>query len=126
MQANPFTGFNFPFRHARPQISQENAASLLATASKQTNKSLGFTGVFENSQGKSGLFTLSNPSFRWGSSLRNWRYCPSPSPIFHLLSSISHPSCILYTESSESFSCILFTECSESWTADSLARTVDT
>ena len=49
-----------------------------------------------------------------------------PSSIFHLLSSISHPSCILSSECSESFSCIWYTESSESWTASSLARMVDT
>src|SRR6266581_2245582 len=47
-----------------------------------------------------------------------------PSSIFHLLSSISHPSCILFTECSESFSCIWYTESSESWTTASLARIV--
>jgi len=47
------------------------------------------------------------------------------SAIFHLPSPISHPSCILYTESSESFSCILYTEFSESWTAASFACMVD-
>ena len=47
------------------------------------------------------------------------------SSLFPLPSPISHPSCILYTESSESFSCILYTEFSESWTAASLARMVD-
>jgi len=51
---------------------------------------------------------------------------PETPPIIHLLSSISHPSCILYIESSESFSCILDIECSESWTAASLAPMVDT
>src|SRR5438046_10681097 len=50
---------------------------------------------------------------------------PCPPPLFHLLSSISHPSCISCTESSESFSCILYTEVSESWTAALLARMVD-
>src|SRR6266516_4163234 len=50
---------------------------------------------------------------------------PNSPPLFHLPSSISHPSCILCTESSESFSCVLYTECSESWTAASLARMVD-
>src|SRR6266567_7258070 len=46
---------------------------------------------------------------------------PNPPLIFHLPSSISHPSCILFTECSESFSCIWYTESSESWTAASLA-----
>src|SRR6266849_4732219 len=46
---------------------------------------------------------------------------PNSPPLFPLPSSISHPSCILCTESSESFSCILYTECSESSTAASLA-----
>ena len=49
-----------------------------------------------------------------------------PKPASRLPSSISHPSCILSSESSESFSCILYTECSESWTAAPLARIVDT